>query len=84
MTKIALRQSGGSIIVSIPKAITETLGLIVGSSLDLTLEGNKIVLTPLADTDSLESLLEGCSQENFAKSDEDSEWVDAKPVGNEL
>ena len=43
---IAIRQSGGANIVSLPKSIVQTLGLSVGSKLNLTLEDNRIVLTP--------------------------------------
>ncbi|MBL4867724.1 MAG: AbrB/MazE/SpoVT family DNA-binding domain-containing protein, partial [Pseudomonadales bacterium] len=58
MTAIAVRQSGGANIISIPKAIVKTLGLQVGSKLDLSIENNKIILTPITET-RLEDLLAG-------------------------
>ena len=58
MTAVVLRQSGGAEIVSIPKAIGKMLGLHVGSTLDLSVVDNKIVLTPVKE-ESLESLLAG-------------------------
>lgn len=42
MSHLAIRQSGGANIVSIPKAILKTLGLHVGSTLDLSIVDCKI------------------------------------------
>jgi antitoxin ChpS len=83
MTAISVRQSGGANIVSIPKAIVQTLGLRVGSKLDLSIKDNSIVLTPIEDETSLEELLVGSPKECFAITDEDREWIDAAPVGAE-
>ena len=82
MTAIAIRQSGGANIISIPKAIVKTLGLQVGSKLDLSIEDNKIVLTPIKET-RLEDLLAGSPKECFEVTEEDREWIDTKPVGKE-
>lgn len=84
MTERAIRQSGGAKIISIPKAIVETLGLSVGSVLDLSIKDDQIVLKPVINEVSLENLLEGCSRENFALTDEDKEWLHATPVGKEI
>jgi len=84
MTEIAIRQSGGANIVSIPKAIVKTLGLNVGSKLDMSIEDNKIVLTPIEDESSLETLLAGSPKACFKVTAEDREWIDAKPVGKEI
>lgn len=83
MTAIAVRQSGGANIVSIPKAIVKTLGLQVGSKLDLSIEDNKIILTPIKDELTLETLLEGSPKNCFKVTGEDREWIDAKPRGKE-
>ncbi|MBV1911572.1 MAG: AbrB/MazE/SpoVT family DNA-binding domain-containing protein [Kangiellaceae bacterium] len=84
MTSIAVRQSGGANIVSIPKAIIKTLGLQVGSKLDLTIKDNKIVLTPINEELSLDALIEGSPQECFKVMEEDREWIDAVPKGKEV
>lgn len=84
MTAIAVRQSGGANIVSIPKAILKTLGLHVGSKLDLVLENNKIVLTPIADELSLEQLLAGSPKSCFKVTEQDREWIDTPPIGKEV
>jgi len=49
MTSISVRQSGGANIVSIPKTIVQMLGLSVGSKLDITVEENRIILTPSSE-----------------------------------
>lgn len=84
MTAIAIRQSGGANIVSIPKAIVNTLGLQVGSKLDMSIEDNKIVLTPMTEELDLQTLLEGSPKECFNITQEDRQWLDAKPVGKEV
>ena len=81
---ILIRQSGGANIVSLPKSIVQTLGLSVGSKLDLTIEDNRIVLTPSEDGLKLEQLLADSTKSDFNLSEEDREWVNAAPVGNEL
>ncbi len=84
MTQLAIRQSGGANIVSIPKAILKTLGLHVGSYLELSIEGNKIILAPAGRELTLEELLAGTPKERLMVTDEDREWMGAKPVGEEL
>jgi len=84
MTAIAVRQSGGANIVSIPKAIIKTLGLHVGSKLDLSIKDNKIVLTPIDESLSLERLLEGSPKKCFKVTAGDREWINSRSVGKEL
>lgn len=84
MTAISVRQSGGANIVSIPKAIVQTLGLTVGSKLDLSIKDNAIVLTPIEEEATLEELLAGSPKECFSVTDEDREWIDAAAVGKEV
>jgi len=84
MTAISVRQSGGANIVSIPKAIIKALGLQVGSKLDMTIKENKIVLTPIEDEISLEELIAGSPKDCFKVTEEDREWIDAKPTGKEV
>jgi AbrB family looped-hinge helix DNA binding protein len=84
MTQLAIRQSGGANIVSIPKAVLKSLGLGTGSSLDLSIENDKIVLTPVRDkTLTLESLLAGSPADKLALNQDDKDWLNASPVGRE-
>jgi antitoxin ChpS len=84
MIAITVRQSGGANIVSIPKAIVKTLGLQVGSKLDMSIKDNKIVLTPIEEELSLEALLAGSPKDCFKVTEEDREWINAKPTGKEV
>jgi antitoxin ChpS len=83
MTTVVVRQLGGSNIVSIPKQIGKALGLHAGSELDLSIVENRIVLAPVVAKTSLEELLDGSPRENFQVTEEDREWIDAKPIGKE-
>ena len=85
MTSVAVRQSGGANIISIPKAIVKTLGLHVGSKLELSIVDQKIVLTPIIEEElTLEGLLAKSPKESFAPLDEDREWLDFKSTGKEF
>ncbi len=84
MSTIAIRKSGSAKIISIPKPITDMLGLDIGSKLELTVKDQKIVLTPVEETYTLESLLEGTSRKDYALDAEGQEWMDTKPVGKEI
>lgn len=46
MATLHIKQSGGANIVSIPKAVISALDLKVGSQLALSVENNKIILSP--------------------------------------
>jgi len=63
---------------------SNTLGLRVGSKLDMSIKDNKIVLTPIKDELDLQTLLAGSPKECFKVTQEDREWKDAEPVGKEL
>ncbi len=84
MTAVTVRQSGGAEIVSIPKAIGQSLGIHVGAKLDLTIEDNKLVLTPIKEELSLDALLADSPKEAFGVTDEDREWLDMSPAGKEI
>ncbi|GIU42944.1 hypothetical protein TUM4438_10710 [Shewanella sairae] len=83
MTAVSIRQSGGANIISLPKTIVKLLGLHTGSQLDLTIQDNKILLTPIEESITLESLLAASPKECFAVTAEDREWIEARPVGKE-
>lgn len=43
---VTLRQSGGSIILSIPKSIAQTMAVEAGSVVELAVEGRRLSVTP--------------------------------------
>ena len=81
MTSVAIRQSGGANIVSLPKAIVKTLGLDTGSKLELSINNGQIILTPISEKETLESLLEGSPKEFFKVTEDKS--LDIQPLGKE-
>jgi antitoxin component of MazEF toxin-antitoxin module len=84
MTQVAIRQSGGANIISIPKVILRTLALDTGASLDLTIEGNKIILTPIKESLSLEAVLEGSPKSALELTEEDQLWLNDPSAGKEI
>ncbi len=84
MSTLAIRQSGGANIVSIPKAVLKSLKLHIGSSLNLSIEDNKIILTPISDELTLEEVLVGSPKKNLKPTKEDLTWMNSNPVGKEL
>lgn len=84
MTQVAIRQSGGANIISLPKVILGTLNLQTGSTLELTIENNKIILNPIVEELSLEEILAGSPKEKLSLSDEDKQWLNAPARGREI
>ncbi len=84
MTQVAIRQSGGATIISLPKVILNTLHLQVGSTLELTLENNKIILSPINQELSLEDLLTGSPKSALRLNEEDQQWLNFPTRGKEI
>ena len=53
MADAILRQSGGSVILAIPKALLEALGLSANSKVNLSVRGGALTVTPGYDIDEL-------------------------------
>lgn len=84
MRSATLRQSGGSVIVSLPKAFLDLLGLRADARVDIGVEDHKIVIVPQSrGRIGLEARLAMC---DFSKpiSAEEREWLDAPAVGDEV
>ena len=84
MPELSIRQSGGASIVSIPKPILKSLGLAVGSVLDVSVEDHKIVLSPVSREVTLDELLAGSPKNKLKIRAEDKVWLGSSPVGKEL
>ena len=84
MTRVAIRQSGGANIISIPKVILRTLALETGASLDLSIEDNKIILTPIKESLTLEAILQGSPKSALSLTEEDKLWLNSQSVGKEI
>ncbi len=84
MTQVTIRQSGGANIISIPKVILRTLALDTGAYLDLSIEDNKIILTPVKESLTLEAILEGSPKSALRLTEEDLQWLNSPSVGKEI
>lgn len=79
-----LRTVGGSVMMAIPKALLETLGVAANAKLDLTVEDGKLVAVPRKRPKyTLEELMAQCDLD-APWTDEEREWLDAPPVGREI
>jgi antitoxin ChpS len=76
-----LRQSGGSIILSIPKTIAQTLAVEAGSVVELSVEGRVMSVAPARR--SLADRL-AVSPKSPASWQRDEAWLANDPIGREL
>ncbi|MFD1064751.1 AbrB/MazE/SpoVT family DNA-binding domain-containing protein [Oceanobacillus locisalsi] len=70
---------GGSIGVRIPQKIAKKHGVENGTQINITEDGNKIILEPIKNKPTLEDLIQHCSPEN---SHEEIDF--GGPAGREL
>jgi antitoxin ChpS len=75
-----LRRSGGSVILSIPKAIVESLAVDTGSVVELSLSGRGLCVTPARRT--LAERL-AASPKSPARWQRDNAWLEDAPQGRE-
>ena len=79
-----LRRVGGSLMLAVPPAILDLLHLKAGATVELAVEGGRLVVEPTPRPHyTLDELLAQCdASAEFSK--EDRAWLDDKPVGREL
>lgn len=79
-----LRNVGGSVMFAIPKPILESLGLQPNSQVDLSISEGRLVVAPHTKPHyTLSELLAQCDPE-APLSQEEQEWLESPPVGEEL
>lgn len=84
MHTTSLRKVGGSIMLAVPPALLDVLHLAPGSKVGLAVENGRLVVEPQTRPRyTLSELLAQCDA-SAEIAEEDREWLDAKPVGNEL
>lgn len=76
-----LRQSGGSIILSIPKAIASAMAVKAGSIVELRVEGRTLLVTPARRTLADRLAQSPKSPANWRR---DAASLDGSPAGREL
>lgn len=79
-----LRKVGGSIMLAIPPALLDILGLRPGVKVGIAIESGRLVVEPQRRPRyTLDELLAQCNAK-AAHTKEDREWLDNKPAGAEL
>jgi antitoxin ChpS len=76
-----LRRSGGSVILSIPKTIVDSLAVDAGSVVELSLQGRILLVTPARRT--LAERL-AASPKSPARWHRGNEWLADVPQGREI
>jgi antitoxin ChpS len=79
-----LRKVGGSIMLSVPPAILEQLRLQAGSTVTLSLDGERLVIQSSPKPRYTLAELLASSDYSQPQTDSEQEWVDSAAVGREL
>ena len=79
-----LRKVGGSIMLAVPPALLDLLKLRAGARVDIGIADGRLIVEPGPRPKySLDQLLAQC-EERTELPEEDRDWLESKPVGNEL
>ena len=79
-----LRKVGGSVMLAVPRAVLDVLGLRPGAKVGIAIErGRLVVEPPKRPRYTLDELLARCDSK-CRRTKEEREWLDNKPVGREL
>ncbi len=82
MCTTRLRKVGGSVMLAVPPALLETLGLSADKAVTLDVVGGELVVRSARRRYTMAELL-AASDYSQPQSAEDREWVDAAPAGRE-
>ena len=84
MHKTYLRKVGGSVMLAVPRAVLDVLGLRPGAKVGIAIErGRLVVEPPKRPRYTLDELLAQCDSK-ARRTKQEREWLDSKPVGREL
>ena len=84
MRTTTLRKVGGSVMLAVPPAFLDLLRLRAGATVGIGVEGNRLVVEASPRPRyRLDDLLDQCGAAGEINA-EDREWLDAKPLGDEL
>ena len=84
MLTTKLRKVGGSVMMVVPPAILEMLGLQSDATVALAVDGERLIVeSPRKPHYTLDELLAQCDS-NVSLSQEDRDWLDSAAMGREL
>ena len=79
-----LRKVGGSVMLAVPRAVLDVLGLRPGAKVGMAIERGRLVVEPTKRPRyTLDELLAQCDPK-ARRTKEEREWLDNQPVGREL
>ena len=79
-----LRKFGGSVMLAVPPALLDVLGLEPGAKVGIAVESDRLVVEPeRRPRYTLAELLAQCNPKS-RRSKEDREWLSDQPAGGEL
>lgn len=81
MSRYSLRKAGGSVMVTIPPSFLKQTGLTVGSTVDVSANGNRLVITAAKVRVTLTDILKGSPKDAHTVRAEG--WDELPPAGNE-
>ncbi|WP_419840773.1 AbrB/MazE/SpoVT family DNA-binding domain-containing protein [Candidatus Poriferisodalis sp.] len=81
MHSTTMRQVGGSVMLAVPPALLDVIGVRAGSTVDLDVDGGRLVVVPRRrPAYTLDELIAQCDP---TAPDDDRAWIDGTPVGRE-
>jgi len=81
----SLRKVGGSVMLTIPRAVLDQLELEAGARVELAVADGRLVVEPARKPKyTLAELLAASDYANTSLTDEDKAWIDAPATGREL
>ena len=84
MHRTHLRKVGGSVMLAVPRAVLDVLGLGPGAKVGIAIErGRLVVEPPKRPRYTLDELLAQCDSK-ARRTKEERQWLDDKPAGREL
>jgi antitoxin ChpS len=84
MYRTSLRKVGGSVMMAVPPALLDMLHIGAGTKVGLAVDNGRLVVDPHPRPHyTLDELLAQCDGAAEV-TDEDSTWLDGKPLGDEL
>jgi antitoxin ChpS len=84
MHTTSLRKVGGSVMLAVPPALLDLLHLSAGAKVGIAVDNGRLVVEPQGRPRyTLAELLAQCDA-SADSSEEDRDWLENKPFGNEL
>ena len=84
MYKTNLRKVGGSVMLAVPPALLDMMGMRPGAKVGIAVESGRLIIEPQKRPRyTLQELLAQCDPK-AARTSEEREWLEGKPLGGEL